>query len=143
MDPCFINLASKADIWLQVRPLTDAALALGMAHVIINEKLYDKEIVAEWTIGFDKLKERVQENPPGKVSKITWVSEEDIVEVVRIYVENKLASLHHRMGVTMHTNRIQTVRAIDMLIAITGNLDIKGGNLLPFPVPNSKVGCCP
>lgn len=139
VDPRFTNLASKADVWLQVRPATDAALALGMVNVIINEELHDKEFVSEWTVGFDKLKERVQEYPPDKVSRITWVPEEDIIAAARMYAKNKPASLHHRMGVTMHTNCLQTIRAIDMLIAITGNLDIKGGNLLPFPAPTSRV----
>lgn len=139
VDPRFTNLASKADIWLQVRPATDAALALGMLNVIINEELYDKEFVAEWTVGFDKLRERVQEYPPDKVAEITWVPEEKIKEAARMYATNKPASVHHRMGVTMNTNGLQTCRAVDMLIAITGNLDIPGGNLLPFPSPTSKV----
>ncbi len=139
VDPRFTNLASKADIWLQVRPATDAALALGMINIIIKEGLYDKEFVEEWTVGFDKLKERAAEYPVEKVSKITWVPEEKIIAAARMYAQTKPASLHHRMGVTMHTNGLQTVRAIDMLIGITGNLDIPGGNLLPFPAPNSKV----
>ena len=45
IDPVFTEAASKADMWLQLRPGTDAALALGMLHVIINEGLYDKEFV--------------------------------------------------------------------------------------------------
>jgi len=139
VDPRFTNLASKADIWLQPRPATDAALALGMLNVIINEELYDKEFVSEWTIGFDKLRERVQEYSLEKVEKITWVPKEKIIEAARLFAKTKPASVHHRMGVTMNTNGLQTCRAIDMLIAICGNLDVPGGNVLPFPSPTSKV----
>jgi len=139
VDPIFSNLAARADLWLQVRPATDAALALGMLNVIINEQLYDKEFVAKWTVGFDQLRERVQQFPPEKAAQITWVPKEKIVAAARMFATSKPASLHHRMGVTMHTNGLQTVRAIDMLIAICGNLDVKGGNVLPFPAPNSAV----
>ena len=64
IDPIYTWVASKADIWLQIRPGTDGALALGLLHVIINEGLYDKAFVEKWTHGFDKLSERVQEYPP-------------------------------------------------------------------------------
>jgi anaerobic selenocysteine-containing dehydrogenase len=71
VDPVYTWVASKAAIWLQLRPGTDGALALGLLHVIINEGLYDKEFVEKWTYGFDKLAQRVQEYPPDKVSQIT------------------------------------------------------------------------
>ena len=73
IDPIYTWVASKAAIWLQIRPGTDGALALGLLNVIINEDLYDKEFVQKWTHGFDKLAERVQEYPPDKVSEITWI----------------------------------------------------------------------
>ena len=57
---------SRATLWLQLRPGTDAALALGMMNVIINEGLWDKEFVENWTYGFDKLKERVKDYHSGK-----------------------------------------------------------------------------
>ena len=61
VDPVCSWEASRAEIWLQVRPGTDGALALGLLNVIINENLYNKEFVEKWTYGFDKLKERVQQ----------------------------------------------------------------------------------
>ena len=57
VDPRATRLAGRADLWLKVRPGTDAALALGMLNVIINEGLHDKDFVDNWTHGFDKLKE--------------------------------------------------------------------------------------
>jgi len=78
VDPRRIPLASKADHWMQVRPGTDDALALGMLHVIIKEYLYDKDFVRNWTTGFDKLAERVGSYSPEEVEAITWVPAETI-----------------------------------------------------------------
>ena len=71
VDPRRSDTAAKADLWLQIRPATDAALALGMINVMINEQLFDKEFVDKWTVGFDQLKERVQQYLPEKVAVIT------------------------------------------------------------------------
>ena len=60
IDPRITFLASKADLYLPIRPGTDAALALGMLNVVINEDLYDHEFVDLWCYGFDALAERVQ-----------------------------------------------------------------------------------
>ncbi len=65
--------AAKYGIHIPIRPGTDTALALGMLNVIINEGLYDKEFVRDWTFGFDKLEEHVQDYTPEKVEEITWV----------------------------------------------------------------------
>ena len=60
VDPRRTVLAEKADLWLQIRPGADDALALAMLNVIIGEKLYDEPFVTQWTHGFDALAERVQ-----------------------------------------------------------------------------------
>ena len=79
VDPRCSWAASRAEIWLPIRPGTDAALALGMLHVIINEELYDAEFVGKWTYGFEQLKQRVQDYPPAKVAEITWLPVDKIV----------------------------------------------------------------
>ncbi len=86
--------ASRSEIHLQIRPGTDGALAMGMAHVIINEKLYDKEFVETWTYGFKELKDRVQEFTPERVSSITWAPREAIVKAARLYANSKPAAIH-------------------------------------------------
>ncbi|MBR3689777.1 MAG: molybdopterin-dependent oxidoreductase, partial [Eggerthellaceae bacterium] len=91
IDPRCSEVAQQADLWLQIRPGTDAALALGFLNVIINEDLYDHEFVEEWCIGFDELKERVQEYPPEKVSEITWIPVEKIIQAARMYATIKPA----------------------------------------------------
>ena len=86
-------LATRAKIWLQIRFRTDAALALGMLHVIINEKLCDEEFIRKWTYGFAELTRRVQDYPLEKVSEITWIPKEKIVEASRLYAMSKPAAI--------------------------------------------------
>jgi thiosulfate reductase/polysulfide reductase chain A len=129
IDPRLTTLASKADLWLQVRPGTDGALILALINVIINEKLYDKEFVDKWCYGFDKLTSRVQEYTPEKAENITWVPADKIRAAARMYATTKPASLHQRVAVNQNISSTQTSRALAILIALTGNIDVAGGNL--------------
>ena len=130
IDPRKTWEAEHAEMWLQIRPGTDAALALAMLHVIINEKLYDEKFVREWTHGFDKLKERVQQYPPDKVSEITWIPAEQIAAAARMYAKARPAAL--QWGVALdHTRECTNAsRALIALWSITGNMDVPGGNML-------------
>jgi anaerobic selenocysteine-containing dehydrogenase len=139
VDPVLSETASKADIWLRIRPGTDAALALAMLHVIIDEELFDKEFVGKWCVGFNELKERVREYAPGKVEKITWIAKEQIVEVARLYAALKPACITQVVAIEQNADTISTCRAIAMLAAISGNIDIPGGNLFPMPVPTRSA----
>lgn len=127
VDPRLTWLASRAEYWLQLRPGTDAALALGMLHVIINEELYDKDFVENWCAGFEDLKQRVQEYPPEKVAEITWVPKEKIVEAARFFARSKPASITWGLAVDENPNGVQVGHAVLSLAAITGNIDIPGG----------------
>ena len=131
VDPRPTEYAKKADLWLQIRPATDDALALGMLHVIINEGLYDKKFVEDWTFGFEELKAHVQQYPPGKMSEITWVPEKDIVSAARMFAGARPSCIVQRVPIDQNCNAVQTSRAIFIMNAICGNLDRKGGNLLP------------
>jgi thiosulfate reductase/polysulfide reductase chain A len=135
VDPRYTELAAKADLWLQIRPGTDAALALGMIKIIIDEELFDREFVADWCHGFDKLEERVKEYPLNKVSEITWIPENKILEATRMYATIKPSTLYRRVAIEHNTNSTQSIRAIASLIALTGNIDVPGGNLLPNHIP--------
>ncbi|MEW6663992.1 MAG: molybdopterin-dependent oxidoreductase [Thermodesulfobacteriota bacterium] len=133
VDPRLTWTASRAAVWLRVRPGTDAALALSLLHVIINENLYDKDFVEKWTHGFDKLRERVQEYPPQKVSEITWVPVENIVKAARMYGSSKPASIRFGQPLDSNPQATATMHALNCLWAITGNLDIPGGNVICRP----------
>jgi anaerobic selenocysteine-containing dehydrogenase len=133
VDPRQCEAAKAADMYLQIRPGTDGALALAMLNVIINENLYDSLFVHDYCLGFDKLREHVQQYTPEWAAEITWLSPEEIVQAARAYATNGPASYRGNNGVTQHSNSTQTARAFAALIAITGNIDIPGGNRLPQP----------
>lgn len=143
IDPRRTLLASKADEWLQVRPGTDAALALAMINTIINEELYDRNFVDKWCHGFNQLRDHVQKYSPEEVAQITWIPAEKIREAATLYATSKPAVLHHRVAIEQTTNSIHANRALCLMIALTGNLDVKGGNLFPsYPrgyVPGGQI----
>lgn len=147
IDPIYTWVASKADIWLQIRPGTDGALALGLLHVIINEGLYDKAFVEKWTHGFDKLSERVQEYPPDKVSQITWIPKEKIIEAARLFATSHPASIQWGVPVDLAPEGAQVANSVIHLWAITGNIDIPGGMAIarmaydvpPYPMSQEAI----
>jgi anaerobic selenocysteine-containing dehydrogenase len=121
--------AQRADIWLQPRPASDLALALGMLNVIVNEKLYDREFVDQWTIGFDKLKEHVQRYSPDTVAEITWVPAEKIRGVARLFSSFDYACLMTGNASEDSYNSTQFARAASIMQALCGLLDISGGTV--------------
>jgi anaerobic selenocysteine-containing dehydrogenase len=133
IDPVCSWEATRAKLWLQIRPGTDGALALAMLNVIINENLYDKEFVEKWTHGFDKLKERANEYPPSRVSEITWVPEDLIVKAARMYATSKPAAIRFGQPLDSNAEATSTIHALNCLWAITGNLDVPGGNVIARP----------
>jgi anaerobic selenocysteine-containing dehydrogenase len=128
IDPRVTPLAEKADVHARLRPGTDGALALGLLNVMIGEGLYDKDFVQQWTVGFDKLIEHVKSYRPEVVEKITWVPAELIKNIARMYATSKPAAISAGISLDHCTNGIQAIRAIATLTAISGNLDIQGGN---------------
>lgn len=134
VDPRRTDETRRADFHLQLRPGTDAALGLGWLHVIIGEELYDKEFVEKWCHGFDRLKERVQKYPPQVVEEITWVPKEQIIESARLYARTKPAYIQWGTAsgyFGLNAGEAERVRCA--LRAITGNLDVPGGNVFLPP----------
>lgn len=126
VDPRETQLAKKADLWLQLRPGTDDALALAMLNVIIQEDLYDKEFVDKWTHGFEQLAARVRDNTPEWAEDITWVPAEKIRSAARLFANIKPSLMEWGVAIEQTPNCIQTVRAVSMIPAITGNIDVPG-----------------
>ncbi len=130
IDPRRTPLAKKADIYAQIRPGSDCALALGLLNVIIAENLYDKGFVKRWTVGFDKLVNYVKEFSPERVEQITSISADMVKDIARTYAITKPACMDLGISLEHSSNGIQSIRALQILTAITGNMDIAGGNLI-------------
>lgn len=135
VDPRYTQAAERADIWLQLRPGTDCALLLGMINIIIREALYDKRFVDKWCYGFDKLAKRAREYSTEKVAEITWVPAEKIEEAARMYATSKPAMSFSYMGVEQLANVVEALHARFILPAITGNIDVEGGDIGRPPTP--------
>jgi anaerobic selenocysteine-containing dehydrogenase len=129
IDPFEINLAKNADLWIRPRPSTDMALALGMINVIINEELFDRDFVRDWSVGFDELKAHVQEYSVKNVENITWVPAEKIKELARFYATTKPAVIQIGNADEQNVLALQTQRAIYILEAICGNIGVPGGEV--------------
>jgi anaerobic selenocysteine-containing dehydrogenase len=144
IDPRRIKLVDIADKWLRPEPGTDAALALAMLHVIIKEELYDKQFVKDWTIGFDELAEHVKGLTPEWAENITKVPAADIREVARMYATIKPGIIRDGNFADQATNTVQTMRAVGSLIAVCGNIDVKGGDVffsrLEMPFLAQRLG---
>jgi anaerobic selenocysteine-containing dehydrogenase len=130
------DIAKRADQWIQIRPGTDGALALGLLHVVISEKLYDRAFVDKWTHGFAELESYVQAFTPEKVAGITGVPAQAVIDLARELASAKHATLRTYTGLEYSNSGVQTIRAVFILWALTGNLDVPGGLYInPVPPP--------
>jgi len=126
-------ITGRAKHHLQLRPGTDGALALGMLHVIISEKLYDQDFVERWVSGFDEVAARAAEYPPERVAAITDVPAEQIIAAARDFARAKQAAVHWGVPVDMCADGTAVAHAIICLWTITGNIDIPGGQVIARP----------
>ncbi|MDE3077708.1 MAG: molybdopterin-dependent oxidoreductase, partial [Chloroflexota bacterium] len=121
VDPQQTDIARLADLWIRIKPGSDGALAAGALKVIVEERLYDEDVVANWTVGFDKLSEHVAGFSLDHVEALTWVPRRQIEEFARLYSQTKPAALQTGNAVDQLVNSFQTGRAIAIMRAICGN----------------------
>lgn len=129
IDPYRTRTARCADWHLPINLGSDAALALGMMHVIINDDLYDADYVARYTLGFDQLRQRVEEYPPQRVAQWTGIAADDIVKLAREYATTRPAAIRLNYGVQRSERGGMSVRTICMLPCLTGSWKEVGGGL--------------
>ena len=140
IDPRKTGLTSRASHWARIRPGSDAALALALLKVTIEEELFDHDFVTQWTTGWEELKKYLGEIDLRHLAEVTWLDPGQIREIARTYAS-------HRPGVILLGNAIdhtpdsfQTARAITMLKAITGNVEVPGGELIYELPPVRRPG---
>ncbi len=130
LDPELTWLAAHAKYWLPIRPGTDGAMALAWLNVIMEDDLIDHEFVENWCYGYEALKERAKEWTPERVAEITWVPAEKIRAAARFYATAKPAAMQWGLAIDMHPYGVPAAHAISALTAITGNIDVPGGNMI-------------
>ncbi len=129
IDPRRTKSAHGADLHLAPIPGSDGALALGLAHVIVQDGQHDEAWLQAHAVGWPQFKARLAAYPPARVAAITGLSEETIVALAQRYARVRPGMIKIADGINRHRNGGQTVRAICALPAITGQYGIVGGGL--------------
>jgi anaerobic selenocysteine-containing dehydrogenase len=129
IDPYRTRTAECADWYLPINPGTDAALALGMMHVIIGENLHDADYLAKYALGFEQLRDKVKEYPPERVAQWTGIAADDIRTLAREYATVRPSVIRLNYGVQRSERGGMATRAVVMLPCITGSWKEIGGGL--------------
>jgi len=131
-DPRLSQTAGKSDEWFPIRPGTDAIVALAMANVIVSEGLADRAFIDNWcNYPFEKLAAHLSRFTPEAAERESDVSASDIRRIAVELGTTKPATTVSTGGVSKHENGVQTERAVMLLNALTGNIDVRGGFCLP------------
>lgn len=134
IDPRCTPTTEMADIHLRPMPGTDGALALGIARVIITENLQDQEYIDQYTTGYEEYKKYVMEFMPEYVEELTGVPKEDMIRAAKMMAENAPFPIMLSASPLVHNiNGVQNVRAINLLLALTGSYGVPGGSMAPGP----------
>lgn len=129
IDPRKTKEVEMADMWLQIRPGTDVALMLGWIRYIITNDLYDHDFVENYTLGFEELRTAAESYTPEKVSEITTIPVDLIIESAKMYATERPGVIPFGLGLDKQgVNSTQCARGRAILRAITGNLEIPGGD---------------
>ncbi len=139
IDPRRRPIAEQADIHIQPRPGTDGIIMLAMINVIISEGLYDREFVENWTSGFDKLALHAKKHTPEDAARISGVAAEDIVKIARMYASTKHACIHWGFKVAACACGFYNGRSMAILAAITGNIEVQGGEMKGFSFTTASL----
>jgi anaerobic selenocysteine-containing dehydrogenase len=129
IDPYRTRTGECADWYLPINPGTDAALALGMMHVIIGENLHDADYISKYTLGFEQLREKVKEFAPERVAQWTGIEAEDIRKLAREYATARPSVIRLNYGVQRSEGGGMATRAIVMLPCVIGSWQEVGGGL--------------
>lgn len=113
--------------WLPIRPGTDGALALGLSHILIRDDLYDDVFVEDWTLGFDEFAEYVKPFTPEYVSAVTGIDEDTIEDLAERIADAEGASYIMYTGLEYTKSGVQNIRAVMVLWALAGQMDVEGG----------------
>lgn len=131
IDPRRTRSARSADLYLPIRIGTDAALALGIMHILVRDGLADRGYLAGHTIGFDRVERDILPKfTPEKTAEITGLPVADIEAVASLYGRAKAAMIRLGEGMTRLAAGGQALRAVALLPGVTGHYGVKGGGAL-------------
>ena len=120
IDPYRSQTAEKCHEHLALLPGSDAALALGLMHVLVDEDRLDRDYIDRYTLGFDALEQRVREYPPSRVAALTGLREGEIVALARDYGTIAPAVIRLNYGMQRHAGGGMAIRTVACLPALVG-----------------------
>src|SRR5262249_50385418 len=129
IDPIRTRTAAASDWHLAPIPGTDPALALGLLNVVLGERREDRGVVDERTVGWDACRERILEFPPSRVSAITGLDVESIVELGRRLAGTRPTGIRIGIGIQRHGGGGMAVRTITCIPGVTGDWRCPGGGV--------------
>jgi formate dehydrogenase alpha subunit len=141
VDPRRIEMTDFATLWLRQKPGTDVAVFQAMAHVIVKEKLYDDEFIANRTEGFNDYLESLEQYTPEWAENISGVPADSIREAARIYAIAGRAAIYWGMGISQSTHGTDNTLSLVNLALMCGHVGKAGTGLNPLRGQNNVQGC--
>jgi formate dehydrogenase alpha subunit len=141
-NPREIDLVRFSHIWLRHKPGSDVALLMGMAKVIVDEKLLDSSFIKERCENFEAFRRSLKGFDLDFVERTTGVPKEKIIEAARIYATDKPSSILYSMGITQHSHGTDNVIATANLAMLTGNVGKPSTGVNPLRGQNNVQGAC-
>lgn len=142
VDPRDIQLSTKADIHLKLKPGTNVAFANGMCNIIINEGLIDWPFISERTEGYGEFADMVREYTPERVAEICEVDVDDLIAAARLYATAERAAILYCLGVTEHSTGTEGVMSLSNIAMICGKIGRAGCGVNPIRGQNNVQGAC-
>lgn len=140
IDPRRTRSAKAADLYLPIRIGTDAALALGIMHILVRDKLANRDYIAKNTLGFDQVERDILPRfTPQKTAEITGLSVADIEKVAALYGKAKAAIIRLGEGMTRLAAGGQALRAVTLLPGVTGHYGVRGGGAILLTAANCEL----
>ncbi|HEY3426092.1 MAG TPA: formate dehydrogenase subunit alpha, partial [Negativicutes bacterium] len=141
-DPRRIELAEKADVWMQLKPGTDIALINGLMRIILKAGWHDQKFIDSCTTDFAKMADVVEKYTPEYVENITGVPKHLLMEAAKIYATAERASIFYTLGITEHICGTDNVMSLANLAMLTGNVGKLNAGVNPMRGQNNVQGSC-
>lgn len=140
VDPRRVEMVNYATYWLPERPGSDVAVFSGMAHIIINEKLYNEPFIESRTEFFEDFKKSMEKFTPAYVEAITGVDRNLLIDAARLFAKAKKGAIYWALGISQSTHGTDNAHSLINLALLTGNVGRLGTGLNPLRGQNNVQG---
>jgi formate dehydrogenase alpha subunit len=141
-DPRRIDITEFASLHLRHQPGTDTALVNGIMHLILKHQWHDADFIARRCEGFEDFAAALEQYPPEKVTGITGVPADQLLQAARVLAAAKPMAVVWAMGITQHTSGVLNVLSLANLQMLLGNMGVAGGGVNPLRGQNNVQGAC-